>query len=91
MQMSFGVRLDCVYVTRKSDVTVDVPAASGLELVATLCGGGHCPTVYRTNRGTLVVQGYAVTAEMAGVDLSPGELLVEIPAGLLHAARDAGA
>jgi hypothetical protein len=63
----------------------------GLELVTTLCGGGHCPTVYRTNRGTLVVQGYAVTAETAGVDLPPGELLVEIPADLLHAARDAGA
>jgi hypothetical protein len=83
--------------THKSDLTVgqedpDVPAALGLELVAKLCGGGHCPTVYRTNRGTLVVQGYAVTAGAAGVELSPGELLVEIPADLLRqAAREADA
>lgn len=83
--------------THKSDLTVgqedpDVPAALGLELVAKLCGGGHCPTVYRTNRGTLVVQGYAVTAGAAGVELPPGELLVEIPADLLRqAAREADA
>jgi hypothetical protein len=44
---------------------------------------GTCPTVYRTDRGTLVVQGYAVTAEHVGVDLPDGERLVEIPGGLL--------
>ena len=83
--------------THNSDLTVgqedrDPPAALGLELVTKLCGGGHCPTVYRTNRGTLVVQGYAVTGESAGVDLPPGELLVEIPADLLRqAAREADA
>ena len=79
--------------THKYDLTVaqDAPAGLGLELVTTLCGGGHCPTVYRTNRGTLVVQGYAVPAGTAGVDLPPGELLVEIPADLLRAAHDAGA
>ncbi len=54
-----------------------------LELITTLCGPGTCPTVYRTNRGTLVVQGYAVTAAHAGVDLPEGELLVEVPAELL--------
>ncbi len=58
-----------------------------LQLVTTLCGGGSCPTVYRTNRGTLVVQGYAV--QDAGVDLPDGELLVEIPADLLAAAAEA--
>ena len=63
--------------------------ALGLELVATLCGGGTCPTVYRTNRDTLVVQGYAVTAEAAGVKLPTGELLVEIPADLLRAVQAA--
>jgi hypothetical protein len=61
----------------------------GLELITTLCGGGTCPTVYRTNRGTLVVQGYAVTAEAAGVKLPAGELLVEIPADLLTTAARA--
>ena len=67
----------------------DSPSAPdlGLELVTTLCGGGSCPTVYRTNRGTLVVQGYAVGN--AGVDLPAGELLVEIPADLLTAAAEA--
>jgi hypothetical protein len=79
-------------VTHKSDLTVaQDDARLGLELITTLCGGGHCPTVYRTNRGTLVVQGYAVTAETAGIDLPPGELLVEIPADLLEAARAADA
>jgi hypothetical protein len=67
----------------------DMPSPSrlDLELVTTLCGGGSCPTVYRTNRGTLVVQGYAVGD--AGVDLPAGELLVEIPADLLAAAAEA--
>jgi hypothetical protein len=64
------------------------PAELGLELITTLCGSGTCPTVYRTNRGTLVVQGYAVSAQ-AGVDLPEGELLVEIPAELLTAAVQA--
>lgn len=65
------------------------PAKLELELVTTLCGGGTCPTVYRTNRGTLVVQGYAVTPQSAGVALPDGELLVEIPADLLAAAVEA--
>lgn len=60
-----------------------------LELVTTLCGGGTCPTVYRTNRGTLVVQGYAVTPAAAGVAVPDGELLVEIPVDLLAAAVEA--
>ena len=54
-----------------------------LTFVTKLCGGGSCPTVYRTDRGTYVVQGYTLTAESAGVDLPAGEQLVEIPAELL--------
>ncbi|MCA2214758.1 hypothetical protein [Jidongwangia harbinensis] len=57
-----------------------------LEHVTTLCGAGTCPTVYKTNRGTLVVQGYAVTGDQVGVDLPDGELLVEIPVGLIEQA-----
>jgi hypothetical protein len=38
-----------------------------------------------------VVQGYAVTADEAGIDLPKGELLVEIPADLLGAAVKAAA
>jgi hypothetical protein len=52
--------------------------------VITLCGSGSCPTVYRTDRDTLLVQGYAAT----GVAVPDGELLIEIPRELLlEAAR----
>lgn len=52
--------------------------------VATRCGSGSCPTVYRTDRDTVLVQGYAST-DLAVPD---GELLVEIPEDLLlEAAR----
>jgi hypothetical protein len=51
-----------------------------------ICGGGSCPTVYRTSRNTYVVQGYTVTAASAGVDLPDGEQLVEIPVELFEAA-----
>jgi hypothetical protein len=57
-----------------------------LALVASLCGTGSCPTVYRTDRGTLVVQGYTVPADQVDLDLPAGEQLVEIPAELLAAA-----
>jgi hypothetical protein len=67
-----------------------VPAPM-LTLVTTLCGGGSCPTVYRTDRGTLVVQGYTVTPDNVNIDLPAGEQLVEIPAELLAAAMQAGA
>ena len=71
--------------------TADSGTAPKLTLVTTLCGGGTCPTVYRTDRGTLVIQGYTVTAEHANIDLPAGEQLVEIPAELLAAAMQAGA
>lgn len=48
-----------------------------------LCGTTGCPTIYQTREGNLVVQGYAVSAERAGIDLPAGELLVEIPLDLL--------
>jgi hypothetical protein len=51
-----------------------------------ICGGGSCPTVYRTSRNTYVVQGYTITAETTGLDLPAGEQLVEIPAELFNAA-----
>lgn len=58
----------------------------GLRLLASICDTGSCPTIYRSDHGTLVVQGYAVSADRAGVSLPDGELLVEIPADLLTAA-----
>ena len=46
------------------------------------CQGGTCPTVYATDRGTLVVQG-AVVTDAEGVNVPAGEALVEVPAELL--------
>jgi hypothetical protein len=57
-----------------------------VEQMITLCANSSCPTVYRTNRGTYAVQGYALAAEDLGVDLPDGELLVEIPPELLRTA-----
>ena len=62
-----------------------------LTLVTSLCGNGSCPTVYRTDRGTLVVQGYTVMPENAGIEVPNGEQLVEIPADLLAAAMQVSA
>ena len=56
------------------------------QVMAFSCASGSCPTVYSTNRGTVLVQGYTVSADAAagaGVTLPEGEQLVEIPADLL--------
>jgi hypothetical protein len=47
------------------------------------CAGGSCPAVYRTDRGTYVIQGSAVHPMPAGITSSPDEVLVEIPAELI--------
>jgi hypothetical protein len=57
-----------------------------LTAIAFSCSTGTCPTVYETNRGTIMVQGYTVTtdqARAAGVDVPSGEQMVEIPLSLL--------
>jgi hypothetical protein len=54
-----------------------------LTVVAKSCSAGACPTIYRTGSGSVVVQGYVVSAPQAGVDVPEGEALVEIPAELL--------
>lgn len=51
--------------------------------IAVMCGAGTCPTVYRTSRGTLIIQGAAITAAGTGIDLAAGEALIEIPEELL--------
>lgn len=50
-----------------------------------MCRDGTCPTIYDTDRGTVVVQGYVVNDS----DVIPpeGEALVEIPAELLKEAN----
>jgi hypothetical protein len=48
------------------------------------CKGGDCPTVYATDRGTLVVQGYVLdTDAVRQLTLPSGEGAVEVPAQLL--------
>lgn len=47
------------------------------------CAAGDCPTVYKTDRDTLVVQGYSFDPGQAGVEVPGGEQMVEIPASLL--------
>jgi hypothetical protein len=55
-----------------------------IEIMTTLCANSSCPTVYRTDRGTLVVQGYVV--DQTDIEVPPGERLIEIPIELLRAA-----
>jgi hypothetical protein len=60
---------------------------SGLKLipVARTCVNGSCPTIYKTGRDSVVVQGYPVSADL---DVPDGELLVEVPSDLIvEAAR----
>jgi hypothetical protein len=46
-----------------------------------------CPTIYATDRGTVVVQGYTLLPAEAGqIALPDGESAVEIPASLLEEA-----
>jgi hypothetical protein len=72
----------------ETDLSQTASAGVTLKLVTTLCGASSCPTIYESDRGTVVVQGYAVSADSAGVHLPQGELLVEIPRELLaEAAR----
>jgi hypothetical protein len=49
------------------------------------CGNGDCPTIYRTDRGTLVIQGY----RLADIRTPDGETVVEIPVKLLREAARA--
>ena len=64
-------------------------AATGtvvLRAVANGCSSGECPTVYVTDRDTVVVQGSLLPPEAAGISVPDGEVLAEIPLDLLGAA-----
>jgi hypothetical protein len=54
-----------------------------LEVVAGACGGGACPTIYTSDRGTLVVQGYVFDPAAAGAEIPTGEQMIEVPVELL--------
>lgn len=74
------------YPEKHADIEPDASnegSTLNLHMLAKACAASGCPTIYRSDRGTLVVQGYAVSARQAGIDLPDGELLVEIPVDLL--------
>ena len=52
-----------------------------LERLSGGCFDGTCPTIYKSDRGTLVIQGWVVND--ADVVTPEGEALVEIPVELL--------
>jgi hypothetical protein len=56
-----------------------------MKVIAGGCVDTSCPTIYATERGTVVVQGQLVNDK--GVTLGDGEALVEIPAELLKQAH----
>jgi hypothetical protein len=69
-------------------MTTQKDPVTRLHILAGQCGGGSCPTVYGTDRETVVVQGYEVNGDDAGVEVPDGEHLVEIPTEILLAAAD---
>jgi hypothetical protein len=57
-----------------------------LEKISTRgwCSDSDCPTVYRTDRGSFVIQGNTLSAgDIESVKLGAGEGAVEIPEQLL--------
>lgn len=63
-----------------------------LTFLGTTSGNDTCPNLYETDRGTYVVQGYAVTdpaalAALRDRGMPDGETAVEIPKALLGFAR----
>jgi len=73
-------------MNHETPVPAAEPGELKLQLLTSLCESASCPTIYQSDRGTLVVQGYVVSAERAGVEVPAGEQLVEIPVELLAAA-----
>jgi hypothetical protein len=56
-----------------------------MKVIAGGCFDGTCPTIYATDHETVVVQGQLI--HDTDVALGEGEVLVEIPAGLLKEAN----
>jgi hypothetical protein len=53
------------------------------------CWGGECPTIYKSDRGTFVVQGSLISAnELNDVNIPSHEGVVEIPEALLRAVAE---
>jgi hypothetical protein len=54
-----------------------------LQPLVAPCATGECPTIFQTDRGTLVLQGYVFDPNDAGAELPPGEQMIEVPVALL--------
>ncbi|MGW2838173.1 hypothetical protein ACWCWD_10300 [Streptomyces sp. NPDC001493] len=52
-----------------------------VTMLATTCDKRDCPTIYTTDRGTVLVQGETPTDH--GLSVPPHETLVEIPLDLI--------
>jgi hypothetical protein len=54
------------------------------KLRSTCPDGNTCPTIYKTDRGTRLVQGWKVTdpSILSQLGVPPGEEVVEVPAEL---------
>ncbi|WP_329132421.1 hypothetical protein OG552_13030 [Streptomyces sp. NBC_01476] len=55
-----------------------------VTMLTKVCDKKDCPTLYATDRGTLLVQGY--TGDEHGLTVPQGEGVVEIPVELLKKA-----
>lgn len=55
-----------------------------MTVLATTCEKTNCPTVYKTDRGTIIVQGETPTDH--GLTIPAHETLVEIPIELIREA-----
>jgi len=64
-----------------------------IRLAGTCPDGDTCPTVFTTDRGTIVIRGFALADfGLSQANLADGEAAVEIPVALLlEAARAYGA
>lgn len=54
-----------------------------VQLAKVACDTGACPTIFATDRGTVLVQGYIPGAGAVLPNVPDGEFMVEIPRGLL--------
>jgi len=54
-----------------------------IYLGGTCCAGGRCPTVYETDNGTYVIQGYQIDTNLIS-DLPQGETVIELPKEFLE-------
>lgn len=60
------------------------PGEPRLRPIANKCTAASCPTVYiDAKSGTLVVQGFDVSASEEGVEVAAGESLVRVPIDLM--------